>query len=160
MEIQLFLTSDATPIKELYMRLDAISVTANHDGFTTFNAVACTIGLDREIASQLAITAQDRNEVVVADWVQPKLIVVPKATEQTEIVRLTKELLQVANSLDVKKLLLTHFAFIPAKFPEGHVRAIVRELLATQEHSTIATAWFDVDPRHLLLMRRLLDERS
>ena len=134
----------------------AISVTANHDGFTMFNAIVNAIGLDAGAAKRSAISAQDERRIIVEDFLGGKLLIVPTAVAQDDIERLSLELIKIANESGIKELLFTHFGFIPSEFPESHIRTILDTLITQRDCSTLSTLWWEIDPRHKQAMELLL----
>lgn len=140
--------------------IDAISVTANPVGLTNFNRIAAAIGLDADYAEWLTLNAQDEYRVAVVELPKRKLLIVPKARAQEYIEKLTIKLLQVIDSMGIKELLFTHYAFLPGRFPGDHIRAILRCFMAHKGSKTLSTIWWEIDPRHKAKMEELLSSQN
>lgn len=134
-----------------------ISVTANRVGFTSFHRVTAELGMDREVANRLATTAQNESRPVMAECNGRYLFIVPVAKNNDDIKRLTLDLLNSANSLHIKELLFTHYAFIPSKFPKSHIQALLNTLKSHASKTTISSVWWEIDSRYSSEMKALLD---
>jgi hypothetical protein len=96
--------------------VDAVSATANPDGFTPLTAAARIYGWDRELISKASEQCNDRREVAIVHQVTPTLLLVPKVTGKTHYKYTVEgcaiDLMMAAKRLDIKTLHFTHFGFI------------------------------------------------
>jgi len=126
---------------------DAISVTANPEGFTTQNRVGQLLGYDQEVIIDAAKACNDKYEIVILDKSTPPLLLVPQTYGKKDSLFLINDLIAACNHLKVKKLHFTHFGFIQKELPKSEVEKILHIMRHTLSESSIDTVVFDVDSR-------------
>ena len=126
---------------------DAISVTANPEGFTTQNSVRHLLGYDQEVMVDAAKASNDKYEIAILNKSTPPLLLVPQTYGKKDSLFLINDLIAACNHLKVKKLHFTHFGFIQKKLPKNEVKEILRVMLDPHIQSTIEIVIWDVDSR-------------
>jgi hypothetical protein len=127
--------------------VDAISVTANPEGFTTQNRVGQLLGYDQKAMIDAAKASNDKYEIAILNKSKPPLLLVPQTYGEKNSLFLINDLIAACNHLKVKKLHFTHFGFIQNKLPKNEVEQILRIMLDPNIQSTIKTVVWDVDSR-------------
>ena len=126
---------------------DAISVTANPEGFTTQNRVGQLLGYDQEVMIDAAKACNDKYEIAILNKSTPPLLLVPQTYGKKDSLFLINDLITACNHLKVKRLHFTHFGFIQKELPKSEVEQILRVILDSHIQSTIETVIWDVDSR-------------
>jgi hypothetical protein len=126
---------------------DAISVTANPEGFTTQNRVGQLLGYDQEVMIDAAKACNDKYEIAILNKSTPPLLLVPQTYGKKDSLFLINDLIAACNHLKVKRLHFTHFGFIQKELPKSEVEQILRVILDSHIQSTIETVIWDVDSR-------------
>ena len=127
--------------------MDAISVTANPDGFTTQSRVGQLLGYDQEVMVDAAKACNDKYEITILNKNTPPLLLVPQTYGRKDSLFLINDLIAACNHLKVKKLHFTHFGFIQKELPKNEVEQILRVMLDPHIHTTVETVVWDVDSR-------------
>lgn len=127
--------------------VDAISVTANLEGFTTQNRVGHLLGYDQEVMVDTAKVCNDKYEIAILNKSTPPLLLVPQTYGRKDSLFLINDLIAACNHLMVKRLHFTHFGFIQKELPKSEVQQILRVMLDPHIQSTIETVVWDVDSR-------------
>ena len=130
-----------------YEDADAISVTANPEGFTTQNRVGQLLGYDQELMVDAAKACNDKYEIAILNKSTPPLLLVPQTYGKKDSLFLIHDLIAGCTHLRVKKLHFTHFGFIQKELPKSEVEQILLVILNPQIQSTIETVIWDVDSR-------------
>jgi hypothetical protein len=127
--------------------VDAISVTANPEGFTTQNRVGQLLGYDQEVMIDAAKACNDKYEIAILNKSTPPLLLVPQTYGKKDSLFLIADLMATCNHLKLKKLHFTHYGFIQKELPKSEVEQILRVMLDPHIQSTIETVVWDVDSR-------------
>jgi len=127
--------------------MDAISVTANPEGFTTQNSVGQLLGYDQKVMVDAANESNDKYEIAILNKSTPPLLLVPQTYGRKDSLFLINDLIAACNLLKVKRLHFTHFGFIQNELPKIEVEQILRVMLDPHIQSTIETVVWDVDSR-------------
>lgn len=127
--------------------IDAISVTANPEGFTTQNRVGQLLGYDQKAMIDAAKESNDKYEIAILNKSKPPLLLIPQTYGKKDSLFLINDLIAACNHLKVKKLHFTHFGFIQKELPKNEVEQILRVMFNSQIQSTIETVVWDVDSR-------------
>lgn len=126
---------------------DAISVTANPEGFTTQSRVGQLLGYDQVVMVDAAKACNDKYEIAILNKSTPPLLLVPQTYGKKDNHFLIGDLMAACNHLKVKKLHFTHFGFIQKELPKNEVEQILRVMLDPHIQSTIEIVVWDVDSR-------------
>ena len=144
--------------------LDAISATANANGFTPLTAIARTYGWQREQLEAASAQCNHRQEVAVIKALSPTLLLVPQTYgddgRRPAVDSLISDLLAAVDHLKIKSLHFTHFGFVQGRFPETEVRTILDALLGSLPQSPIEVLYWDIDRRVLNDMIKLYSRVS
>ena len=127
--------------------MDAISVTANPEGFTTQNSVGQLLGYDQKVMVDAANESNDKYEIAILNKSTPPLLLVPQTYGRKDSLFLINDLIAACNHLRVKRLHFTHFGFIQKELPKSEVEKILQIMLDPHIQSTIETVVWDVDSR-------------
>lgn len=127
--------------------VDAISVTANPEGFTTQSRVGQLLGYDQEVMADAAKVCNDKYEIVILNKSTPPLLLVPQTYGRKDSLFLINDLIAACNHLKVKRLHFTHFGFIQKELPKNEVVQILQVMLDPYIQSTIETIMWDIDSR-------------
>lgn len=126
---------------------DAISATANSDGFTPLTAIARRYGWDRDLVEQASRKCNRNGEVAIINDVKPRLLLVPKTKGKSEVAFLIDDLIAAANAINVDVLSFTHYGFVQNKLPKEEVNSILKVMMSPQTKSTIRVVVLDIDFR-------------
>lgn len=144
--------------------LDAISATANANGFTPLTAIARTYGWQRDQLEAASAQCNHRQEVAVIKALSPTLLLVPQTYgddgRRPAVDSLISDLLAAVDHLKIKSLHFTHFGFVQGRFPEMEVRTILETLLGSLHHSSLDVLYWDIDRRVLNDMIKLYSRVS
>jgi hypothetical protein len=144
--------------------LDAISATANANGFTPLTAIARTYGWQRDQLEAASAQCNHRQEVSVIKALSPTLLLVPRTHgdegRPPNVDSLIADLIAAVSHLKVGSLHFTHFGFVQGRFPEIEVRTILETLLGSLHHSSLDVLYWDIDRRVLNDMIKLYSRVS
>ncbi len=139
--------------------VDAISATANVEGFTPLTAIARTYGWQRDYLERASAECNQRQEVAVLNMLTPNLLLVPKTKGDSgwlpDADRLATDLLAAVSHLRVSALHFTHFGFLQGTPPEMEMRRILELLLSPLQKSSLKVLYWDIDQRGLNALIRL-----
>jgi len=127
--------------------MDAISVTANPDGFTTQSRVGQLLGYDQEVMVDAAKVCNDKYEIAILNKSTPPLLLVPQTYGRKDSLFLINDLIAACKHLKVKRLHFTHFGFIQKELPKNEVVQILQVMTDPYIQSTIETIMWDIDSR-------------
>lgn len=127
---------------------DAISATANADGFTVLGAIASGFNWDRNILNHAADECNKSGQVVIVNQLKPTLLLVPKTRANMNVSAVTKDLIDAANALGLKKLNFTHYLLVLNKLPKNEITEILTYLLNPNLVTTLETIYWDIDTRY------------
>jgi len=144
--------------------LDAISATANANGFTPLTAIARTYGWQRDQLEAASAQCNQRQEVAVITALSPNLLLVPRTHGEDgrlpNVGNLISDLLTAVNHLNIRSLHFTHFGFVQGRFPEMEARTILNALLGSLHQSSLDVLYWDIDRRVLNDMIKLYSRGS
>ena len=137
--------------------VDAVSATANPEGFTPLAAAARIYGWDRELIARVSAQCNDRREVAIVNQVEPTLLLVPRVTSKTSY-KLTVEgcaidLLMAAKHLKIKSLHFTHFGFMQSRKAAEDFRKILEIFLNPLNDLSLEQVIWEIDYRGLRLLK-------
>lgn len=137
--------------------VDAVSATANPEGFTPLTAAARIYGWDRDVITRASEQSNARREVAIVDQVTPTLLLVPKVTRKTSY-ELTVEgcaidLLMAAKHLKIKSLHFTHFGFMQSHKVAQDFRKILEIFLNPLSDLPLEQMIWEIDYRGLRLLK-------
>ena len=127
--------------------VDAISVTANPEGFTTQNSVGHSLGYDQEVMVDAAKACNDKYEIAILKKSTPPLLLVPQTYGRKDSLFLINDLIAACKHLKVKRLHFTHFGFIQKELPKSEVEQILKFMLNPPTQISLDTVIWDIDTR-------------
>jgi hypothetical protein len=127
--------------------IDAISVTANPEGFTTQNRVGQLLGYDQKVMTDAAKASNDKYEIAILNKSTPPLLLVPQTYGRKDSLFLISDLMAACNQLMVKRLHFTHFGFIQNVLPKNEVKQILSFMLHPFMQTSVDTVIWDIDTR-------------
>ena len=148
-EIQLGHKLGFTTIKGI----DAISVSANLNGFTPATAVLRHLGYDKNQFQQMADYCRANGSVELYLDGKPNLIFVPPTRGYTGKNRSMEyyitRTLQISNAQNFKSLHFSHFGFINGEFQQLDIFKIFNVLLNPLVYTTLDVFYWEIDSRYL-----------
>lgn len=133
--------------------VDAVSATANVDGFTPLNAAARAYGWDRKLIAAASAQCNDRMEVAVVQQVTPTLLLVPQMIKRAHYKRTAEgyaiDLMMAAKHLKMKRLHFTHFGFLQSRKATQGFTKILEVLLNPLVQTPLEELIWEIDFRGL-----------
>lgn len=128
---------------------DAISATANTDGFTVLNAIARFYRWDNDEIRRASDEANKRKQVAILRRSQPTLFIVPRthASDQASIKLLVGDLLMAVDAARCKQLQFTHFGFTNRVKFDWELEAFIASLLTENLAPQLRRVFIDIDYR-------------
>lgn len=143
-----------------YRKADAISATANMDGFTVLNAIKMHFGWDTEMLREAAEQCNKRGEIAVLKDLTPRLLLVPRtkvqSAERTKFY--IEDLLKAADAIKVLGLQFTHYSFTNRISFDEELIEIFRVLFSPALETGIDLLVFDIDYRCTEKLKQLMTE--
>lgn len=128
---------------------DAISCTYDMDGFTLMNAVLIQHGMDREHFRKCAhMHSGDKFRVISHGDEKPLVITITKTERWDSEPSAAQQIIDAADAERCESLCMTHFAFIPGKFPEEAFAQCVQQIKLASHCTNLQKVLVDVDSRH------------
>ena len=132
--------------------IDAISLTANLNGFSPATAVLRHLRYDKDQFQQIADDCRTNGSVTICGFL-PKLIFVPPTRGYTGRNKamefyITKTL-QICNAENFKSLHFSHFGFINGVLQKVDIHRIFNVVLNPLIFTTLEVFYFEVDSRYL-----------
>jgi hypothetical protein len=129
--------------------VDAISATANTDGFTVLNAIARFYGWNYNDINRAAEEANRRGQVAVLRRDRPNLFIVPrtKPSDQASIGALVDDLLKALDATRARQLQFTHFGFTNRVKFEWELENFLTKLLESALAPELERVCIDIDRR-------------
>jgi len=127
--------------------VDAISVTANPEGFTTQNRVGQLLGYTQDEMVVAANECNLRFEIAILNKSTPSLLLVPQTRGKKDSSFLVQDLVSACNKLDVKNLHFTHYGFIQNKLSESEFIEIFTFMMNPLTQNTLRSIIWDIDVR-------------
>ncbi len=125
---------------------DAISATANCNGFTPLTAIERRYGWDRESLSRAVTACNNKGEVCILD-LSPKLFLVPATKGYGNAPFLINDLIAAIRAAQVRNLHFTHFGFIQGHLPRAEVSAVLNGLFSDANVRQLNRLVIDIDAR-------------
>lgn len=133
--------------------VDAVSATANSEGFTPLTAAARIYGWDRDLITRASQQCNDRREVAIVHQVTPTLLLVPKVTGKTSYKYTVEgcaiDLLMAAKHLRIKSLHFTHFGFMQSHKLAEDLRKVLEIFLNPLSDLPLEELIWEIDYRGL-----------
>ena len=129
--------------------VDAISATANTNGFTVLNAIARFYRLNQNDIHRAAQEANRRGQVAVLRQGRPNLFIVPRTTpsDQASIGELVDDLLKALNATHARQLQFTHFGFTNRVKFDWELDTFLTGLLVKTLAPSLERVCIDIDRR-------------
>jgi hypothetical protein len=141
--------------------VDAISCTHNPNGFSPMLAVIRSLGRDMGYFTHTKLTAMHSGKFLVishAYEVRPVVITSSRTAEWDTESHAAAEIIQVADVERSRSLCMTHFSFLPGRFPTRAFEQCVRSAKLASHHTSITRITIDVDARCQVQAERVLDD--
>ena len=139
--------------------VDAISLSANDNGFTTLTAALRSLRLPSDYLREQVSNCQGGNNVVYAGtvldpWYNKKHILLVPATrgatsKKNSYEHYMVELIRLCNFKGIKCLHFGHYSFVNSGFQHSEVHRILSVLLNPLIYTTLDKVYFEVDARCL-----------
>ena len=137
--------------------VDAVSATANVEGFTPLNAAARSYGWDRDLIAAASTQCNERKEVAIVHQLTPTLLLVPrivgKASYKYTVEGCAIDLLMAAKHLKIKRLHFTHFGFMQSSKAEPDFKSILEIFLNPLIELPLEELIWEIDFRGLRLLK-------
>lgn len=125
---------------------DAISATANTDGFTPLLAIDRHFNWDRDVVTKAALACNKKGEVCIVPF-NPMLFLVPATKGHGDAHFLISDLIAATQSANVKALHFTHFGFMQNRMPQSEVVAVLDYLFGNSTSLGLGRIVIDIDAR-------------
>jgi hypothetical protein len=138
---------------------EAVSCTYNMDGFSPMNAVITAQGWDRANfigSGALGLRPDEAAGVLVHKECRPLLLTTTKTPSWNDRGQATTEIISTADAEGCESLCMTHFAFLPRKFPKGALKHCLQMAARAGDQPHMKRVIVDVDERHILEAQKLL----
>jgi len=144
-------SSDEITMGQLYWHYqvpecNAVSATANMNGFTPLNAIKMHFGWDQDVVVRAAKACNKKGEVCIVD-LSPKLLLVPATKGQGDAPFLISDLIAAVRAAQLRNLHFTHFGFIQGHMPRGELSSVFRYLFSQTATEWLSRLVIDVDSR-------------
>ena len=127
--------------------VDAISVTANSEGFTAQNRVGQFLEYTQDDMVTAANICNSKYEIAVLNKRFTTFFLVPQTRGQKDSILLIQDLVNACNALEIKTLHFTHYGFVQKKLPENEIIEIFKLILNPKTHTTLESIVWDIDLR-------------
>jgi hypothetical protein len=129
--------------------VDAISSTANVNGFVPLTAIANNMNWPAEMINNFVKSVNQNNEVGINNQLNPTLLLVPSFDRKRDQQYLINDFFNACNHLKIKTLRFTHFGYILNRFPEEQITNILQYIMDNEETLTLDRIYWDVDENHM-----------
>ncbi len=137
--------------------VDAVSATANVDGFTPLDVAARSYGWDRDLIAAASTQCNQRKEVAIVHQLTPTLLLVPriagKASYKHTVEGCAIDLLMAVKHLKIKRLHFTHFGFMQSSKAEQDFKSILEIFLNPLIELPLEELIWEIDFRGLRLLK-------
>lgn len=141
---------------------DAVSATANTQGFTPLTAIARKFDWDLDMIEREAAACNKEDTAIIVRTVTPKLLLVPATKGRGSRKKIEYRYLKALHGLDPICLHFTHYGFLQGRFPASEISWVLNLLLGQLLPVSIKMITVDVDERRsrdfFNLMRPALKE--
>lgn len=134
--------------------VDAVSITANANGFTPLTAAFRALYLDYKDFENEIIECRKENKVIQlkVSPSYPTLIIVPPTRGKTSNHHTYEyymiRILEICNFNKSKNLHFTHYGFLNGGFYINEVLSVMKTLLHPLAFTTLENVYFEIDDRH------------
>jgi hypothetical protein len=125
---------------------DAISATANPNGFTPLTAIDREYGWSRDVIAQAADQCNRAHEVCVVS-LRPTLFLVPATKGKGNADFLVKDLFSATRTAKVSALHMTHFGFMQGHIPTDEISTVLHYIFMKSSAIGLNNIVFDIDSR-------------
>ncbi len=125
---------------------DAISATANTNGFTPLLAIVRHFNWNHDVVTKAALACNKKSEVCVVP-LTPKLFLVPATKGHRDSRFLISDLIAATRANNVKALHFTHFGFMQSRLPRSEVIAVLDYLFSRSTSTGLEKIVIDIDAR-------------
>ncbi len=129
--------------------MEAVSVTANSEGFATQKRVGDFLGFTHHAMVSAANMCNTRYEVTILNKSNPYLLLVPQTKGQKDCRFLIQDLMNACNALKIKTLHFTHYGFVQNGLPEKEVQEIFNLILDSSNNKNLDLMIWDIDLREI-----------
>lgn len=126
---------------------DAISVTANWNGFTTLRGYASDPKWREILTEEIIGECNQNQEIITIETANPILFLVPMTKGQGATYKLMASLFSAIDQKNVQILEFTHYACLRGKLPEKEIFEIVSFLFSSPLKTSLKKLIWRVDPR-------------
>lgn len=140
--------------------VDAISVTANWNGFTILRGYASSPEWRDVLTEELVQSCNLSNKVVALDGPEMMLFLVPRTKGHGTTLKLITDLFVAIERHKIKTLDFTHYACLRGNLPEGEILEILNFLFNPKLTTCLETLIWKVDARMEDEMRDLFFRSS
>jgi hypothetical protein len=137
------------------LEADTISLTANPMPGSPLSMVVDRLNLDKARIHKAAVKSNRHSKIAVLENMNPRIILIPKTTENRDASELIDDLIDSANESGSEVINFTHYGLIKNEVPEREVRSIFERFSKKGAESGIRVIVWDVDARHLQTFRAL-----
>ncbi len=127
--------------------VNAISATANTNGFTPLTSIIRAYDWDKEIIEGATNECNLKGEVAIINHLQPKLLLVPKTRGQSNTLFYITDLLHACAHLKVSTLHFTHYGFIQNRLPSSEIEEILKVMQSPANEVVVKNVIWDIDVR-------------
>jgi hypothetical protein len=134
---------------------DAISVSANSNGFTPMNAVFRSMELDQNEYESEITACKKENKVIEIDYpyyFNRKIILVPPTRGRTNkydtYEYYTVRILEICNFYKLNTLHFTHYGFLNGGYNLDEVLRVMKTLFHPLAFTTLEKIYFEIDERY------------
>lgn len=126
---------------------DAISVTANWNGFTTLRGYASDPKLREILTEEIIEECNQNKEIITIEATNPIFFLVPMTKGHGATYKLMASLFSAIEQQNVQILEFTHYACLRGKLPEKEIFEIVSFLFSNSLKTSLKKLIWRVDPR-------------
>ena len=126
---------------------DAISATANSEGFTPLTAIARKYDWDRKLVDAASSQCNSRGQIAIINELKPTLLLVPSTKGNGDTDFLINDLVKAANAVSADVLNFTHYGFVQNKLPVNEIEKILDVMMNKSLVSSVRVVVWDIDFR-------------
>lgn len=126
---------------------DAVSATANTQGFTPLTAIARKFDWDLDMIEREAVVCNKEDTAIIVRTVTPTLLLVPATKGRGSRKKNEYRYLKALHGLEPQYLHFTHYGFLQGRFPASEVSWVLNLLLRQLLPESLKMITVDVDER-------------
>lgn len=126
---------------------DAISITANWNGFTTLRGYALNPKWKEVLNEEMIQRCNQNEEIIALDVTEPTLFLVPRTKGHGATDKLMADLFSLINKRNIQILKFTHYSCLRGNLPEKEIIGILNFLFNPSLRTTLKKLIWKVDPR-------------